>query len=185
MIVHAPGGVGHDKTGQDGGSGHGDSLRKKTKTDRIAEKFGKFFEIAVRAGAESALYRLAAAISIQSGEHMDTWLIFFLLCFAGIVFMFYCMLRRQDALLKTMRDEHTQIRVMVQALSARLDAGTGFGELEDYGGEYDRYDAGGREASPGSLISVDEALDAYIRKERQDPDKAREPGKDGLPDLEI
>jgi hypothetical protein len=115
---------------------------------------------------------------------MDTWLIFFLLCFVGIAFMFYCMLRRQDALVKDMRDEHAQIRVLLRALNARLDAVTGFGELE----EYDKYGENDREASPISPISpisVDEALDAYIRKERPDPDGTREPGKDGLPDLEL
>jgi hypothetical protein len=116
---------------------------------------------------------------------MDTWLIFFLLCFVGIAFMFYCMLRRQDALVKEMREEHAQILVTLRVLNARLDAGTGFGELEEYG----KYGEGGREAasispiSPISPISVDEALDAYIRKER--PDGTREPGKDGLPDLEL
>ena len=57
---------------------------------------------------------------------MGTWLIFFLVCFAGIAFMFFCVLRRADALLKTMRDEHAQFRILLQALSARLDAGSGF-----------------------------------------------------------
>jgi len=107
---------------------------------------------------------------------MDTWLIFFMVCFVGIVFMFYCVLRREDALLKTMRDEHAQIRLLLQALNASLDAEPGFGENR-YGG----YDAGSRE----NPISVSEALNAYARKDRLDMDETRGADKDGLPDLKF
>jgi len=107
---------------------------------------------------------------------MSTWLIFFLVCFAGIVFMFYCLLRRGDALLKAMRDEHAQFRVLLLALSARLDTVSGLGE-QGYGGH--------GEDSEDIPISVDQALDAYARKGRLDLDKTREPGKNGLPDLKF
>ncbi|MDR2727358.1 MAG: hypothetical protein LBC10_05135 [Deltaproteobacteria bacterium] len=91
--------------------------------------------------------------------------------------MFYCVLRRGDAMLKAMREEHAQFRVLLQALSARLDAGSGFRE-DRYGG----YGEGSRESAP---ISVGEALDAYARKERLDLDGTRESDKGGLPDLKF
>ena len=108
---------------------------------------------------------------------MGVWLIFFLICFAGIVFMFYCVLRRQDAILKALRDEHAQFRVSLRALGARLDANPGFGSGFTEG----EYSGESRDNAP---ISVDEALDAYARKERQDKD-ARVSAKSNLPDLKF
>ena len=99
---------------------------------------------------------------------MSTWLVFFLVCFAGIGFMFYCMMRRQDALLKAMRSEHAEFRVLLKALGARL-------ELKE-----DEL----RTDSQSAPISVDEALDAYARKERLDMEPRSGSGK-GMPDLKF
>ncbi len=91
---------------------------------------------------------------------MGIWLIFFLICFGGIGFMFFCILRRQDALLKAMRDEHEQFKVLLRALASRFDV-----ETEN------------QPAEPLAPLSVDEALNAY-RKESRDK-------KSGLPDLKF
>ena len=95
---------------------------------------------------------------------MGIWLIFFLVCFAGMGFMFFCILRRQDALLKAMRDEHEQFKVLLRALASRFDVETESRPLSDM-----------EKQAP---LFVDEALDAYARQERQDK-------KNGLPDLKL
>jgi len=105
---------------------------------------------------------------------MDTWLIFFLVCFAGICFMFYCVLRRGDALLKAMRDEHAQFRMLLMALSARMDVLSDFIDT-----------AGPGERNCEIPISVDEALDAYARRELLDLDGTDDPGKGNMPDLKL
>lgn len=104
---------------------------------------------------------------------MGIWLIFFMVCFAGIGFMFFCMLRRQDALLKAMREEHAQFRVLLRALGNRLEP------REDNDLDLDA----SHDQAP---LSVDEALSAYARKERTERGErpGRESGlKGGLPDM--
>lgn len=49
-------------------------------------------------------------------------LTFLVICFAGLAFMFYCIQRGQDIMLRAMQDEHAQMRTILRALEARLDA---------------------------------------------------------------
>ena len=95
---------------------------------------------------------------------MGIWLIFFLVCFVGMGFMFFCILRRQDALLKAMRDEHEQFKVLLRAVASRFDVEMESRSMPDI-----------EKQAP---LSVDEALDAYVRQERQDK-------RNGLPDLKL
>jgi len=99
---------------------------------------------------------------------MSMWLIFFLVCFAGQSFMFYCILRRQDTLLKAMKSEHEQFKVLLRALSARMEPDAALGPLEMPEKEPDI-----------SHLSVEEALDAYAKKERGEKPRG------GLPDLKF
>ncbi|MEG2005371.1 MAG: hypothetical protein RR014_04955, partial [Bilophila sp.] len=45
--------------------------------------------------------------------------------FGGLAFMFYCVLRSQEALLKVMREEHALVNDRLNELEARVSAGFG------------------------------------------------------------
>lgn len=49
-------------------------------------------------------------------------LTFLVVCFAGLAFMFFCIQRAQEKLLQTMQEEHAQMRTVLRALEARLNA---------------------------------------------------------------
>lgn len=49
-------------------------------------------------------------------------LAFLLVCFAGLAYMFLTVQRTQEAMLRAMREDHVQLRTLIRALEARLDA---------------------------------------------------------------
>jgi hypothetical protein len=105
---------------------------------------------------------------------MGTWLLFFLVCFAGIGFMFFCLLRRQDALLRTMQEEHAHFRVALRAMNARLDS-------IDEDAAKERATAA-RRSGP---ISVDEALSAYANRHPKQESSRSGTETPDLSDLEL
>lgn len=49
-------------------------------------------------------------------------LTFLLICFGGLAFMFYSIQKMQEKMFKTMQEEHAQLRTVLRALEARLNA---------------------------------------------------------------
>lgn len=53
---------------------------------------------------------------------MFSIMLFIFLCFCGILAVLFYMLRSQERLCQTLRDEHAQLRLLLRAVEARLDA---------------------------------------------------------------
>ena len=53
---------------------------------------------------------------------MFSIMLFIFLCFFGILAVLYHMLRSQEKLCKSLHEEHAQMRVLLRAMEARLDA---------------------------------------------------------------
>ena len=53
---------------------------------------------------------------------MVSFMLFIFLCFFGILAVLFYMLRSQEKLCQSLRDEHAQLRVLLRALESRLDA---------------------------------------------------------------
>lgn len=52
---------------------------------------------------------------------MFSIMLFIFLCFFGILAVLYHMLRSQEKLCRSLREEHAQMRVLLRALESRLD----------------------------------------------------------------
>ncbi len=48
------------------------------------------------------------------------WEILFLVAFLGLIFMFYCILRRQDAILKEMKDNNAKNFLLIRSIETHL-----------------------------------------------------------------
>lgn len=46
--------------------------------------------------------------------------VFFLICFGGVAFMFFCLMRRLDILSRSLREEKAQTKALLQLLAQRL-----------------------------------------------------------------
>lgn len=53
---------------------------------------------------------------------MFSLMLFIFLCFLGMLAVQFYMLRSQERLNRALRDEHAQMRVLLRAMEARLDA---------------------------------------------------------------
>lgn len=53
---------------------------------------------------------------------MFSLMLFIFLCFLGMLAVQFYMLRSQERLNRTLREEHAQLRVLLRAVEARLDA---------------------------------------------------------------
>lgn len=53
---------------------------------------------------------------------MFSIMLFIFLCFLGMLAVLFYMLRSQERLCQILRDEHAQMRVLLRAMEARLDA---------------------------------------------------------------
>jgi hypothetical protein len=72
------------------------------------------------------LWRYEEPWHIKAGSVFNmTRMVFALLCFTGVLVMFFYVMRSLDKLLANMRNEHAQIRVQMRSLEARLDILTG------------------------------------------------------------
>lgn len=66
-------------------------------------------------------------VLVRSDERPETeenamLLTFLLICFGGLAFMFYSIQKMQEKMFKTMQEEHAQLRTVLRALEARLNA---------------------------------------------------------------
>lgn len=125
-------------------------------------------------------------------------LAFEVVLFGGLAFMFFCILRNQDAMLKTMREEHTAMLAtlaqvekrlaVLQQLEARLvvspqaaspraqEAPARTEEAAPGAWARAAAPAGGKAPSPLDGLSMDPPLSGYGEDERP---------KGGLPDLKL
>ena len=46
--------------------------------------------------------------------------VFFLLCFSGLAFMFFCLMRRLDVLSRSLREERAQTRALLSLIAKKL-----------------------------------------------------------------
>lgn len=52
---------------------------------------------------------------------MFTYMLFMFFCFFGILAMFFYVLWRQEQMAKSLKEENTQLRVLLRALESRMD----------------------------------------------------------------
>ncbi len=56
---------------------------------------------------------------------MLSLMLFMFLCFLGMLGMFFYMLRNQEKMCQTLREEHAQTRLLLRALESRLERSVG------------------------------------------------------------
>ncbi len=56
---------------------------------------------------------------------LTSLMVFILLCFSGLFFMFYCMLRNHENLVRTLQEEMTQLRASLHVIETRVVRGAG------------------------------------------------------------
>ena len=100
---------------------------------------------------------------------MLSLMIFIFLCFLGMLGMLYFMLRNQEKMCQTLREEHAQTRLLLRALESRLE-NTVRGTVSPLGLDSPQAEESIPQHDPLLHLSVDEpAADPALELHMDDP----------------